>query len=205
MTNGSWKDLYEVLRKLRLQIARDNEMPSWWCSNKLLQEIARRRPSTVENFTSIKDIKPRHIKFAELFINTIKEYCQQNDFEMNLVPKTKRRNTQKLRQHQEQLRATVGSLSGVDMGLYRKLQNLRLRLAHEKSRGRSRIFHNFAIRDMARHRPSTYKNLLKVYGVGQKKCDEYGGLFIDAIKEYCEGKSIEMDVEFAFDIPASDE
>jgi superfamily II DNA helicase RecQ len=194
MTERSWKGLYEALRKLRLNIARDNKMPAWWCNNKLLQEIARRRPSTVENFLSIEGIKPRHAKFAKPIVALIKKYCCENAIETDTVRKTTQFDPEKRTLTQKRLRDTIGSLSGVDMDLYRILQDLRLMLCRGRC-ARSRIFHNFAIRDMARRRPSTRESFLKVYGVGEKKCEQFGDLFLQAIKDYCTAHSVQMDVE----------
>lgn len=194
MAKHSWRDLYKLLRELRMKIAKDNEMPPWWCSNKLLHEIARCRPSTVGRFLLIEGIKPRHKKFAEPIVNLIAQYCRENRLDTDMVQQIRRTNLEKRQKYQKQLRETAGSLDGVDMGLYRKLQNLRSELCHGY-RARSRIFHNFAIRDMARRRPSNKENFLKVYGVGQKKLDQFGDLFINTINEYCTTHSLEMDVD----------
>jgi Superfamily II DNA helicase len=84
------------------------------------------------------------------------------------------------------------------MGLYRELQSLRLKLCHGRC-ARSRIFHNFAIRDMARRRPTNRENFLKVHGVGEKKLDRFGDLFIETIKRYCVAHSLETNVESTWD------
>ena len=198
MAGSSWKDMYEELRALRLQIARKNELPPWWCSNKLLQEISRRRPCSIQSFHLVPGIKPRHIKFAKTIVKFIKEYCDIHKLLFDVSPQRKNHNPEKQKATREQTRATIGSLVGVDMGLYHVLQNLRINLCHGY-RARSRIFHNFAIRDMARRRPTTRENFLKVYGVGEKKYEQYGDLFLTTIEDHCRTHSVETDIEFKFD------
>jgi superfamily II DNA helicase RecQ len=47
---------------------------------------------------------------------------------------------------------------------------------------------------MARWRPSTIKGFLRVNGVGQIKCEEFGDAFVLAIKNYCLKHSLETDL-----------
>ncbi len=48
---------------------------------------------------------------------------------------------------------------------------------------------------MARRRPSTLEQFLRVQGVGQKKCDQYGKRFIESIRDYCRTHSLDMDID----------
>jgi len=194
----AWKDLYEKLRVLRKHIAYQNGMQWGWLNNKLLREIARRRPGNLSSFQRIPGIKPRHVKFAERFIKAIREYCHRNGLETDIIPRKMTVDREKLRATRQRIRATVGSMRGVDIGLFRRLMRLRMTLCVGFC-ARSRIFHNFAIRDMARQRPSTKEGLLKVYGVGHKKCDQYGDIFLKEIKDYCKRKCVDMDVNVAWD------
>jgi superfamily II DNA helicase RecQ len=198
MGSTSWAGLYECLRELRLRIAHRNRMAAGWCNNKVLQEISRRRPSTRESLGRVPGIKPRHMRFAEPIVTAITEYCSLHTLPTDIVPQRRNRNVEKENATRQRTRATVGSFDGVDRGLFHVLMNLREDLCRGY-RARSRIFVNFAIRDMARRRPSTREGFLKVYGVGEKKCEQYGELFLAEIKQYCKKHSLEMDVECQFE------
>jgi len=189
--------MYEELCTLRLRIARENDLPPWWCNNELLKELSRRRPSSINKFRIVPGIKPRHLKFAETIVEFIKEYCDINELPFDVSPQSKNNNLEKQKATREQTRATIGSMTGVDIGLYRILQNMRIYLCRGY-RARSRIFHDFALRDMARRRPTTQENFLKVYGVGDKKYEQYGDILLTTIKDYCRTHSVETDIEFKF-------
>ena len=49
------------------------------------------------------------------------------------------------------------------------------------------IFHDATLREMARMRPSSIASLLTVKGVGARKADDLGEIFLGAIREYRAG------------------
>jgi ATP-dependent DNA helicase RecQ len=77
------------------------------------------------------------------------------------------------------------SWDGVDKGLFEALRKLRAAIAGEKKVPAYIVFDDAALRDMARHRPSTLEGFLEVKGVGEKKRRQYGETFLAAIKDYC--------------------
>ena len=77
-----------------------------------------------------------------------------------------------------------GSWEGVDRGLFQVLRKLRREIADEKSVPAFVVFSDAALRDMARRKPSTLKDFLKVNGVGEQKTKQYGAMFLTAIKDY---------------------
>ncbi len=87
------------------------------------------------------------------------------------------------------------SWEGVDKGLFEELRKLRREIADKKSVPAFIIFGDAALRDMARRRPATLEGFLEVNGVGEKKSEQYGAVFLDVIKEYCLANSVEMNVE----------
>jgi ATP-dependent DNA helicase RecQ len=90
--------------------------------------------------------------------------------------------------------AAVESWEGVDHNLFEVLRRLRAKIASEKGLPAYIIFGDAALRDIARRRPSTLDGFLKVKGVGQTKCRQYGEDFLAAIKKYCTRNSIQTDV-----------
>jgi ATP-dependent DNA helicase RecQ len=49
------------------------------------------------------------------------------------------------------------------------------------------IFHDTTLRELARLKPHTVDELSGVYGIGARKAQQVGELFIDAIREYTTG------------------
>jgi ATP-dependent DNA helicase RecQ len=84
-------------------------------------------------------------------------------------------------------KAAKDSWEAVDRGLFETLRVLRRKIALEKGVPAYIVFSDVTLRDMARRKPLTPEDFLKVNGVGDKKCEEYGTRFIAAIKEYSHG------------------
>jgi len=85
------------------------------------------------------------------------------------------------------------SWKGVDRGLFEALRALRREQAEQRGVPPFVVFSDASLRDMARRRPSSLEELLRVHGVGKKKSRDYGELFLEAIHEYCEADSIDLD------------
>ncbi|MBM3314503.1 DNA helicase RecQ [candidate division WOR-3 bacterium] len=81
-------------------------------------------------------------------------------------------------------RAAVVGWQGVDEGLFAELRKLRRRLAEEKRVPAYVVFSDATLRDMARLMPATAAEFLDVNGVGEKKCEQYGAVFLRAIAEH---------------------
>lgn len=70
-----------------------------------------------------------------------------------------------------------------DEALYDALRELRTRIAHDQQVPPYIIFSNATLQDMCRRRPASIADFLEVSGVGSKKADQYGELFLAAIAE----------------------
>jgi ATP-dependent DNA helicase RecQ len=92
-------------------------------------------------------------------------------------------------------KAATDSWEGVDKELFEALRKLRSKIAGKKKIPAYVVFGDTALRDMARKRPGSLNTFFNVKGVGEKKCKKYGETFITAIKDYCSGHSLDMDVE----------
>jgi ATP-dependent DNA helicase RecQ len=80
--------------------------------------------------------------------------------------------------------AEAESWAGVDRGLFDHLRTVRLDIARSRSVPPYVIFHDATLREMARLRPSSMRELLAVKGVGARKADDLGDAFLDAIREF---------------------
>ena len=76
------------------------------------------------------------------------------------------------------------SWEGVDRDLFQQLRELRTQLARERAVPPYIIFGDASLRDMARRIPSSLEELLNVHGVGEKKLQDFGQTFLEAIEAY---------------------
>ena len=72
--------------------------------------------------------------------------------------------------------------SGVDHDLFESLRSVRRELAEERGVPAYIIFGDETLRELARHRPRTRLEMLRIKGVGQKKLDEFGDAFLSRIE-----------------------
>ncbi|MDA1050834.1 MAG: DNA helicase RecQ [Planctomycetota bacterium] len=86
------------------------------------------------------------------------------------------------------------SWDGVDRGLFDKLRELRSTKANQQGVPAYVVFGDAALRDMARLRPSTLAGFRKVKGVGEKKLEDYGQEFVDAINRHCRQEQLAQDI-----------
>ena len=69
-------------------------------------------------------------------------------------------------------------------GLLNELKRLRLSLAKERKVPAFVIFSDRTLMEMVDREPVTASDLLLVNGVGAKKLEQYGQIFVDKIVEY---------------------
>ena len=87
------------------------------------------------------------------------------------------------------------SWEGVDKDLFETLRKLRAKIAGKKRIPAYIVFGDASLRDMARKRPSYIDKFLEVKGVGEKKCKQYGEIFMKAITEYCRENSFDTNLD----------
>jgi len=68
--------------------------------------------------------------------------------------------------------------------LYLELKALRKRLADERNLPAYLVFSDATLQHMARFRPTTAQHLLGISGVGPKKLESYGALFLDLLRDF---------------------
>ena len=81
-------------------------------------------------------------------------------------------------------RAETESWQDVDRDLFERLRSVRLEIARSRGVPPYVIFHDTTLREMARLRPTSIDALLAVKGVGARKADDLGGVFLDAIRAH---------------------
>lgn len=83
---------------------------------------------------------------------------------------------------------------GVDRDLFDRLRGLRLELAEERSLQPYMVFSDVTLRSLARQRPSSLEGMLAVKGIGEKKCKDFGQLFLELIDNHSEQHDLERDI-----------
>jgi len=73
-----------------------------------------------------------------------------------------------------------------DRGLFEALRTLRKTLADAENYPPYMIFNDSSLKQMAAKRPCTPGDFRKITGVGDKKLESYGAIFISEIKRFCE-------------------
>ena len=79
------------------------------------------------------------------------------------------------------------SWQDVDRALFDQLRAVRLEIARSRGVPPYVVFHDAALREMARLQPTSVEALLLVKGVGTRKADDLGELFLTAIRAYVSG------------------
>ena len=74
--------------------------------------------------------------------------------------------------------------NGVDRGLFEDLRQLRIQIANERGVPPYVILGDMTLRELARFRPTEVGQLLKVYGIGQQKLEEFGKLLVGRVQRY---------------------
>jgi len=83
-----------------------------------------------------------------------------------------------------QSRVEAESWQDVDRNLFDRLRAVRLEIARSRGVPPYVIFHDATLREMARVRPTSIDALLTVKGVGARKADDLGGVFLEAIRTH---------------------
>jgi ATP-dependent DNA helicase RecQ len=81
-------------------------------------------------------------------------------------------------------RPEAESWQDVDRALFDRLRALRLEIARARGVPPYVIFHDTTLRDLARLKPRTAAALRGVYGIGARKAEDVGGLFLEAIEAH---------------------
>jgi ATP-dependent DNA helicase RecQ len=73
-----------------------------------------------------------------------------------------------------------------DRGLFEALRTLRKTLADAENYPPYMIFNDSSLKQMAAKRPCTPEDFRKITGVGDKKLESYGAIFISEIRRFCD-------------------
>ena len=83
-----------------------------------------------------------------------------------------------------QIAVEAESWEGVDRDLFERLRALRLRVARERGVPPYVIFHDTTLRELARIKPTSLDGAQQVYGIGARKAEQLGEVFVAAIASF---------------------
>jgi len=83
---GVDKQLFEILRRLRQEIAQNKHVPAYIVfGDATLRDMARRRPSTPETLLEVNGVGEKKCQqYGETILDAIKEYCFANGVDMDV-------------------------------------------------------------------------------------------------------------------------
>ncbi|GJL64059.1 MAG: ATP-dependent DNA helicase RecQ [Nitrospirales bacterium] len=81
-------------------------------------------------------------------------------------------------------KAALSSDSVLDEELFNRLRQLRKKVADERDLPAYVVFSDVALRQMAREYPSNDREFLQISGVGSRKLEEFGPIFLSAITKH---------------------
>jgi len=81
-------------------------------------------------------------------------------------------------------RADDEGWAGVDRGLFERLRELRRELASEREVPPYMVLNDATLREVARIRPTSRRQMVGIRGVGEKKLAEFGDAVLEAVAEY---------------------
>jgi len=77
-----------------------------------------------------------------------------------------------------------------EISLFDRLRALRRELAQRENLPPYMIFADSTLREMAQHCPIDQQSMIRISGVGERKLEKYGSVFLEGIRSFCEEKGI---------------
>lgn len=168
-STGDRGALFEQLRKLRTQMAKEEQVPPFVIfSDATLEQMAAVRPVTRDELRQISGVGVFKLeKYGERFLKLIRN-------EENGEKET----------HQEDDKNPAGERErGEAACIYDYLVSVRNRMSDDQGIKPFQILSNRTLMDMSFRRPSQESEIKAVYGIGPAKFDKFGLLFLKAVQD----------------------
>ena len=168
-STGDRGALFEQLRRLRTQMAKEEQVPPFVIfSDATLEQMAAVRPVTRDELRQISGVGVFKLeKYGERFLKLIRD-------EGNEETETPREENKNLAGERERGEAAC---------IYDYLVSVRNRMADDQGIKPFQILSNHTLMDMSFRRPSQESEIKAVYGIGPTKFDKFGLLFLNAVQE----------------------
>lgn len=168
-STGDRGALFEQLRRLRTQMAKEEQVPPFVIfSDATLEQMAAVRPVTRDELRQISGVGVFKLeKYGERFLKLIRD-------EGNEETETPREENKNLVGERERGEAAC---------IYDYLVSVRNRMADDQGIKPFQILSNRTLMDMSFRRPSQESEIKAVYGIGPAKFDKFGLLFLKAVQD----------------------
>lgn len=168
-STGDRGALFEQLRRLRTQMAKEEQVPPFVIfSDATLEQMAAVRPVTRDELRQISGVGVFKLeKYGERFLKLIRD-------EGNEETETPREENKNLAGERERGEAAC---------IYDYLVSVRNRMADDQGIKPFQILSNRTLMDMSFRRPSQESEIKAVYGIGPAKFDKFGLLFLKAVQD----------------------
>lgn len=168
-STGDRGALFEQLRRLRTQMAKEEQVPPFVIfSDATLEQMAAVRPVTRDELRQISGVGVFKLeKYGERFLKLIRD-------EGNEEAETPREENKNLAGERERGEAAC---------IYDYLVSVRNRMADDQGIKPFQILSNRTLMDMSFRRPSQESEIKAVYGIGPAKFDKFGLLFLKAVQD----------------------
>ena len=186
-------ELYEVLRKLRKELAEEKSVSAFLIfTNKTLIDMCIRLPKNKEEMLTVNGVgEVKYEKYGERFIKEIEMFLKERPDELTSISE----DVEDIKEIQNQNKSKISkqitefSLTEAGCELFAILHQLRATIAHEKSIDQFySIFSNKTLVDMCAKLPNNKEEMLNVFGVGEVKYEKYGERFIKEIEMFLKEK-----------------
>ncbi|MDU5310236.1 MAG: DNA helicase RecQ, partial [Dialister sp.] len=155
--------LFDRLRDLRTATAREEHVPPFVVfSDATLEDMVRRFPTTEKEMAKVHGIGAFKLKkYGKRFLSLLRDYEKEKGKENQFSSPDK-----------ELERKTV----------FMKLSALRLSLSKKEKKAPFQIFSDKILKEIVEKEPQSEEELRLIKGIGPKKAEQYGTLFLEEMK-----------------------
>ncbi|MFA6241492.1 MAG: RecQ family ATP-dependent DNA helicase [Candidatus Hydrogenedentales bacterium] len=159
------------------------------------ERILSKRHHKLASFGALASHPPRLIR--DWIEQLVAQGCLEKCGMYNLLRVTPHARTEgvspRLAKPAETRKKAAVSKAPVNSDLFEVLRRVRRERAEDLDVPPFVIFGDATLRDMARRLPRDTKEFLAVQGVGRAKCEAFGDVFLDAIREFCSMHEVSPD------------
>lgn len=125
---------------------------------------------------------------GRLYIGSLKINAETTEELDNLIESSMNKITQKISKlnvddiHIKKVQEIL--LNDDEEQLFNKLREIRMDMAKRENYPPYIIFHDRVLKQFAKLKPTTKEEMLKIEGVGEKRVEKYGELFLEAIQNF---------------------
>ncbi|HEX5726376.1 MAG TPA: ATP-dependent DNA helicase RecQ [Longimicrobiaceae bacterium] len=168
--------LYRRLRELRRALAAKHDVPAFTVlTDAALRALAERRPTTAEEALRVPGVGRRTLeRWGRPLLDLLRQHAGEPPLEgeLEVVPEARGKRS-----------AVAPPPTPEQARLYQRLRALRTALAKEAELPAFCVFNDRTLVELARERPTTEPELLRVPGVGPAKAEKYGAAFLEVLRE----------------------